>query len=49
MASGGTKTTAPDSEQQLAGMKAPTIAFRPDSAGADTNPKSTRHASFTNN
>ena len=28
---------APDSEQQIAGMKAPTTAFRPDSAGAVIN------------
>lgn len=47
MASGAQKTAAPDSEQQLAGMKAPTIAFRPDSAGADSNPRSSRHATFT--
>jgi hypothetical protein len=26
-----------DSEQHIAGMKAPTTAFRPDSAGADHN------------
>jgi hypothetical protein len=38
---------APDSEQQIAGMKAPTTAFRPDSAGADTNPRFARHARFT--
>jgi hypothetical protein len=36
----------PDSEQQIAGMKAPTTAFRPDSAGADTNPRFARHARF---
>jgi hypothetical protein len=39
--------TAPDSEQQIAGMKAPTTAFRPDSAGPDINPRSAKHARFT--
>lgn len=31
------RMAAPDSEQHIAGMKAPTTAFRPDSAAADHN------------